>query len=350
MTDSPTSKKRFGAGTCWEYMQRGRGACTCDTATVRGSHPTLSVAAAESSASCSSGTVVSMPRHIPEWIESLKYLGFVEGDPNNFAVLDTTYEEREDVKRLGASFSPGMKKWIVVQGQDLAPFASWKPRIHGRGGEVVFHNPNIDIVSAVSDLQRCGLHPSHFDIIRGNDEEVSALKYSRDYITGDSKEEQSGVVDLCSVDTAEKKRKFYKLNLNEQQQRAATTGGDAKRPHFPSPESLQTLARLEQVVHGKVQESTTESEEQEGNNLSALLSTAKSALARCDSAGGIDKEQMQFNVAICNVLEAIVVKLDSIEKKSNGKSVSASNSSPAKYANPWQKMAVTPTASKDGNL
>ena len=36
-------------------------------------------------------------------------------------------------KALGAIFSPGMKRWIVTQGNDLGPFARWRQR-HGSSG------------------------------------------------------------------------------------------------------------------------------------------------------------------------------------------------------------------------
>ena len=141
MTDSPTRKKRFGAGICWEWMDRG--ACPCDAGLrgFAGWHPKLSLSSSPSvshTQSPSPCTVASMPKRIPEWIESLKYLGFVEADPDNFAILGNSYEEREEVKTLGAAFAPGMRKWIVVAGQDLAPFAKWNPRVNNRAvGEVV---------------------------------------------------------------------------------------------------------------------------------------------------------------------------------------------------------------------
>jgi len=98
-----------------------------------------------------------MLKRIPEWIESLKYIGFMEGDPNNFAILHSSYEEREEVKTLGASFAPGLKKWIVVQGEDLSPFAKWHPCINNRSlGEVVLNNSTIDMASTVRELQRVG--------------------------------------------------------------------------------------------------------------------------------------------------------------------------------------------------
>ena len=119
-------------------------------------HPKISI----KSTTNSSGTIVvvaSMPQRIPEWIESLKYIGFIEGDPNNFAILHASYEEREEVKALGASFAPGLKKWIVIQGEDLSPFAKWHPRINNRSvGEVVLNNSTIDMSSTVRELQRCG--------------------------------------------------------------------------------------------------------------------------------------------------------------------------------------------------
>jgi exodeoxyribonuclease VII large subunit len=41
--------------------------------------------------------------------------------------LNSTYEERAEVKALGARWDAGMRKWYVTDDLDLAPFAAWLP-------------------------------------------------------------------------------------------------------------------------------------------------------------------------------------------------------------------------------
>lgn len=42
-------------------------------------------------------------------------------------ILDCPYEQRNQVKALGARWDPAIKKWYVVDPPDLAPFAPWLP-------------------------------------------------------------------------------------------------------------------------------------------------------------------------------------------------------------------------------
>lgn len=377
MTDSPTKKKRFGSGICWEYMDKGY--CPCDEITrFPGWHPRLSVSTAKTSSAAataapavsSSGaaTVVSMTKRIPEWIESLRYLDFDEGDPDNFAILNTSYEEREDVKALGASFSPGMKKWIVVRGQDLAPFERWKPRIYNRGAnEVVFHNRHLDKASTVRELQRCGFHPSHFDVL-GTDgdaevarREVSAMQQHQQVVVhaspGNHDHGQSSVIGLSSDNGGISQEQNASSAIVDNKE-YRTSCSSAKRPRFSTPESLRTFVRARQDgqiggsarhAHGNVTSSVNADGEGGGEQeLSALLSAAKSALVRCISAGGVSEEQRQFNESIYNAVEALTAKqqLDGGEKNSASARSDAptSVSSPAR-ANQRQKMMVTPTRS-----
>mmetsp|Transcript_14740 Transcript_14740/g.26741 ORF Transcript_14740/g.26741 Transcript_14740/m.26741 type:complete len:383 (-) Transcript_14740:107-1255(-) len=360
MTDSPTRKKQFGAGTCWKYMEKG--ACPCETAKFPGSHPNLSLETITTTASGAAVavTVASMPNRIPEWIENLKYRGFVEGDPANFAVLNATYEEREEVKALGASFSPGMKKWIVVQGQDLGPFAKWKPRIYNRSvNEVVMHNQYMDIASTVRQLQRCGMHSSHFDI-RGSDREAEILREKHSTIQQGSRASaaagkgkgQPGSIDLYSGGANNEKRR---LDFDDQNTTSNTSGNNehtsrTKRPLFSTPESLQSFVRRRHdeqtgdTPHDEVRivlAATAEKGCEHQNEFSTLLSAAKSALVGCNSAGCISKEQKQFNEAIYTVVEALTAKSKSSDgKDTKDNDTSTTEMSPA-HGNPRQKM-VTP--------
>ncbi|WP_043458838.1 DUF5710 domain-containing protein [Azohydromonas australica] len=42
-------------------------------------------------------------------------------------ILDCPFEQRNQVKALGARWDPAIKKWYVVDPPDLAPFAPWLP-------------------------------------------------------------------------------------------------------------------------------------------------------------------------------------------------------------------------------
>ena len=42
-------------------------------------------------------------------------------------ILDCPYEQRNQVKALGARWDPAIKKWYVIDPPDLAPFAPWLP-------------------------------------------------------------------------------------------------------------------------------------------------------------------------------------------------------------------------------
>lgn len=340
MTDSPTRRKRYGAGICWEYMDKG--VCLCDTPATPEWHPLLSISSTTSSSSSSSSapsspsvTIVTMPKRIPEWVESLKYIGFIEGDPSNFAILSTTYEEREEVKALGACYAPGIKKWIVIQGEDLAPFEKWRPRINNRSAnEVVLYN-NMDLTSAVRELQRCGVKPVHFTVVGGDSEAqilrncLSTLqKGSRSAGHNDNEEKHE---DADGADGATKKRSHDLIHENNNLTPAADgcnfdygeygtstpSAINASRPRYSSsPESLQKFVKQKQDVSGGAQRlppswSKPKANGDQSFELSTLLSTAKSALVRCNSVGGSSSaEQKQFNEAIYNVMEVLTAKVN----------------------------------------
>ncbi|KAL7537578.1 hypothetical protein ACHAWF_005823 [Thalassiosira exigua] len=338
MADSPTRKKRFGAGICWDYMDRG--SCPCEASKFPAWHPRLSVAASTAAPSASATatvTVVSMPKRIPEWIESLKYLGFVEGDPQNFAILNTTYEEREEAKALGASFAPGMRKWIVVQGQDLAPFARWQPRIHNRGpNEVVLYHSSMDITSTVKELLHCGFHLAHFDI-QGSDAEPETLR----------KEILAMKQGIRGLDNLGKDDGSNRARTND------APGNFAKRPRFSTPESLQTFVRRGQDEQTKStpRKARLSIEEdvgghQDKDELNKLLSTAKSKLVLCNITGGISREQKQFNEAIYHVIESLVAKHNSTGR-SDGKTDVHTNNLDPEHVNERRTM-VTPTQKATG--
>ncbi len=325
MTDSPSRKKRYGAGVCWEYMDKG--SCPCKDDSFPHWHPrlTLSTSTIKTGEAGPSAVVAIMPKVIPEWIESLKYLGFIEGDCGNFAVLDTKYEQREEVKKLGASYSPGMKKWIVVQGQDLAPFAKWNPRVHNRlASEIVLHNPYIDMTSAVKELRRCGLHSSQFSI-QGSGVEVDNLR-------NELSNRNNSRAPLTDDNGEGAKRSLWVHNIQQ------------KRPRFSTPESLQTFVR-----EGTMQTSQTAvTPAPPSDELSTLLSSAKGALVRCNIAN-ISNEQKQFNEAIFNVMETLAAKVKRAEgnkvmktRDVSNRSTDADHVSPRHMATPIQKGTKSP--------
>ena len=361
MSDSPTRRKRYGSGICWDYMDKG--ICPCDAlATFPEWHPQLMISsttiATTSLASSSKGTIASMPKRIPEWIEILAYLNFVEGDPNNFAILNTTYEEREEVKSLGGTYSPGMKKWIVVQGQDLSPFAKWTPRIHGRdANEVVFHNMNMDMTTAVRELQRCGMKPSHIRIL-GDYSESNILRNCLAAMV--QKNENYASRMSGETENVAKKRRL-EFNEHGTYKNANGVNGSYKnangsagsmRPQFSSPKALQrfvTNKQNEQVEAGMgTRLNVTESSPNMGdeqNELATLLLAAKSALVKCNSSGGgISTEQKQFNESLYNVIEALTAKIINL---SSGHDVDQTSTTNANSAN---LTAPSPERSQKQNL
>lgn len=42
-------------------------------------------------------------------------------------VLDVPFEERFQVKNLGARWNPALKHWFVPDGMDVIPFLKWVP-------------------------------------------------------------------------------------------------------------------------------------------------------------------------------------------------------------------------------
>lgn len=299
--DSPISKKRWGTGICWDYMESGT--CHC-LQQVSGSHPTLTVEAAAAASknnnisgriaattSISSGTVVIMPRRIPDWCYNLEYLGFIEGDVHNFATLQTSYEERNEVKTIGANYSAGMKKWIVAPGKNLQPFAKWHPIIHNRGdNEVVFHNIYLDLKSAVAALQRCGFLAKHIYIV-GDDDEALAV---RNELESTKKGRKGSNLQEPHSDDVMGRRKRT-LNFASDDNTTTPSQSSSKRPCFSGPESMQAFVRMSQEEQRGEQNDPEEEERmmiKEGRsiikrhgNISVLLTAAKSALVNCCREG-----------------------------------------------------------------
>ena len=325
MDDSPLKKRIWETGICWEYMENGR--CHCPQKTF-GSHPKITVEAAAANNNTTttggsdSGTVVIVPQRIFGWITYLGHLGFIEGDMHNFATLQTTYEERNAVKALGADYAAGMKKWIVAPMKDLRPFAKWKPKVHNRGeNDVVFHNTNFDRKSAVAALLRSGFYIAHINVV-GDDDEAKALRkelnpkfhlvirQGGDDVKGGTKSQQQGLSNHSSADGDVSGGKRRTLNFGDDVVAAAaatTPSQSSKRPCFSGPESMQTFVRMSQekqmggqhAVEGKGK--TTEG----SSSISSLLITAKSAMVNCLSDGSISQQQKDFNKAIYGVVEAI---------------------------------------------
>lgn len=47
---------------------------------------------------------------------------------DEMVLLDVSYEEKDEAKRLGARWDPGERKWYVPAGRSLEPFAKWLPQ------------------------------------------------------------------------------------------------------------------------------------------------------------------------------------------------------------------------------
>ena len=322
-----------------------KGSCPCEGDSFPHWHPKLSLSTCTKTGEAGPSAVVAiMPKRIPEWIESLKYLGFIEGDCGNFAVLDTQYNEREEVKKLGATFSPGMKKWIVVQGQDLAPFAKWNPRIHNRlASETVLHNPYIDMTSAVKELKRCGIHSSQFTI-QGSGSEADKL---RNELSARSNNRAPTTDDGKTIDGGDKgvKRSLVGQDVRNVALTQEEGAGIAKRPRFSTPESLQTFVREKQheQAGGRTMQTQTAVTPAPSDELSTLLSNAKNALVCCNIASGTSNEQKQFNEAIFNVMEALAAKVKDAEGNKVTKKSDVSNSSAGSaHVSPRQTTMATP--------
>jgi hypothetical protein len=271
--DSPDiDLKRYGKGICWEYLDKG--SCACHTKHV-GSHPKLVVSSAsavhatQSSIQPSSGVIATMPKHIPQWIDNLEYLGFTHSHPHNFAVLTTDnipppQAERDEMKTRGASFSPGMKKWIVPAKVDLGKFAKWHPIVDGYGvHDVVMYNEYVDVENWWETLVGRGFFRSQLDVKGINNAAVEVND-----TTG-------------GTTTYDKKRQ-----LDNDESSQATTN---RKRRIDTDEQLR---------------------------MRALLSSTKGALLRCNMAGSVSKEQHQFNKSIFQVVEALA-KSESRREEAN---------------------------------
>ncbi|KAL7444908.1 hypothetical protein ACHAXM_009630 [Skeletonema potamos] len=342
--DSPLKKQRWGIGICWDYMEDGR--CNCgkgNTVQFFGTHPTLKVEATTTTTggagSCGS-TIVIMPQRIPGWISSLEYLKFVEGDLHNFATLQTTFEERHDVKALGADYSPGMKKWIVAPGKDLQPFTKWHPKIHNRGtNDVVFYNTNLDRKLAIDALIRCGFYAAQINIV-GDDEEAETLrsKLGLKFPAVVGKDNSVVPSDYCDNAVLGGKRPLNFHDGDQTSPAAATTtpSQSSKRPCFSNPESMQAFVRMSQE---KQMGDRNDEKEGEGTMMevgrsspiiSSLLTTAKSAMVHCIGDRNISLQQNKFNEAMYNVVEAIATEMGSRDMRATQYPSAAPDVTPAR--------------------
>jgi hypothetical protein len=50
--------------------------------------------------------------------------------PNEINYLTTSFQEKEQVKSLGAKWDVTAKKWYVPEGMDLKPFENWLANTH----------------------------------------------------------------------------------------------------------------------------------------------------------------------------------------------------------------------------
>jgi hypothetical protein len=307
-------------------------------------HPRLQVEAAESvdnfTGERMKGTVVIMPRRIADWVHNLEYLDYIEGDMHNFATLETTYEDRHEVKALGADYSPGMKKWIVAPMTNLQPFAKFHPWVHNRGrGDVVMYNVNLDLKSAVAAFLRCGFKAEHINIV-GVDEEAErersmlyGLLSKKKKIKALGKRALDSDSDDDSDDESDEPKKSPAANTHTPSQNSS------KRPCFSDPESMQAFVRMSQEEKmGGLKSDSTEDEHMgqstigRHRDISSLLTTAKSALVSCNCEGSTSAQQMEFNEAIYNVIEAVASKLDSKDAVAERHSTSvAARVTPTRY-------------------
>jgi len=87
------------------------------------------------------------------------------------AYLSTTYQEKDEVKALGAWWDPEKKKWYVPRCKNLRPFLKWNPEVNGRPvvsprmsrSSPLFVNDELDKASAVARLQDRGFDFSVFE-------------------------------------------------------------------------------------------------------------------------------------------------------------------------------------------
>mmetsp|Transcript_19560 Transcript_19560/g.29504 ORF Transcript_19560/g.29504 Transcript_19560/m.29504 type:complete len:353 (+) Transcript_19560:132-1190(+) len=85
------------------------------------------------------------------------------------AYLSTTYQEKNEVKALGAWWDPKKNKWYVPPGKTLRPFLKWNPEVNDRPvvgprmSNPLFVNDKLDKASAVAQLQDRGFDFSVFE-------------------------------------------------------------------------------------------------------------------------------------------------------------------------------------------
>jgi len=70
------------------------------------------------------------------------------------ALLKVSFNEKDEVKALGARWHPMLKKWFVPEEGDLSIFNKWLPERCG-GGSVLAFTP-IYLVRSTDTCQRCG--------------------------------------------------------------------------------------------------------------------------------------------------------------------------------------------------
>ena len=190
----------------------------------------------------------------------------------------------------------------------------------------------MDLTSAVRELQRCGVKPVHFTVMGGTCEAqilrncLSALqKGSRSAAHNDNDEKHEDA-------DGTKKRSHDLIHENSNLTPAADgcnfdygeygtstpSAINTSKPRYSSsPESLQKFVKQKQDLSGGAKQlppswSKPKANGDQSFKLSTLLSTAKSALVRCNSAGGSSStEQKQFNEAIYNVMEVLTAKVNS---------------------------------------
>ena len=264
--ESP-NKKRWGTGSCWQYLQNG--ACSnpkCDPKNAH-THPKLKITPSSSG----DGTDLILPELIPEWMEGLKEIGFEEGKSSHMAVIRVQYmkdsHDREEVKANGAFFSPSMKKWYIPAGCDLRKFLKWQLQIYGlnakiypeRDGVIMLHHEKMAPTSCVEFMLKGGFCWSHLDIVQP---------------------------------------KTIGSRLNNDKQT------DATQSSFESPSCTK---RKNQYTPDGDDEPATKHDRR---NVPSLLSKAKTALELCISAGGASHEQQHFNEEIYQVVNSLVSAAD----------------------------------------
>jgi hypothetical protein len=85
------------------------------------------------------------------------------------AYLTTTFQEKDEVKSLGACWDPERRKWYVPRGKTLKPFLKWNPKVNGRPVVAsrtktpTFINEDLDKASAIYLLDKYGFNYSLFE-------------------------------------------------------------------------------------------------------------------------------------------------------------------------------------------